>query len=349
MNDEIEKIGEDMANLTTRPSKIGDPFANFKFPPKTAPGTTGEFPFPNLDEGTVVSPTMLSPSLMPPLSPTRKSPSRKDRDRHSTPPISAHSTGSPYPAPLSPTKRPSIVSAHASFPPPTPTSTKASSVADLPPEVTAQLSAMQGRIGDLENRIPKLISNLTNKNEEIRKDLSNLLETEQYRVKELDQLYREAVAENELLYERFGSELGKIVKAVRAKETTSSKDSEGRPTSKDGSERKSDLVEKVQETTKEMATVKSENARLKREVIGLKTVLKGNGIHYHSSSSEKSSSISGRGGNVKGIEGSGSGLGLGLSDSVGSNGTGGRLDSSLSASGSGSGRERAGTKGEENK
>lgn len=330
LKDEIEKIGKDMSNLTLPaagdPKKVGIPFGSINFQQKHASsGATGDAQLLKPGEAT---PPMLSPSLMPPIYPFRKSPAR--RARHSTPPAPSLA-GSPYPAPLSPAKRPSLVSPGSSFPPPSPSSfgqkyptnlpssqlAISSLASDIAPEVIAQLSAMQHRIRDLESRIPKLISNLTSKNEEVKRDLSNLLETEQYRVKELDQLYREATAENELLYERFGTEIGKIVRAVKTKESKENL-GDARSTSKDGTDRKSVLLEKIEEGMKEMAAVRNDNARLKREVLGLKTLLKGNGIRYNSNRNGSGS------GGMRSRESSGSGLG----DSVGS--SVGRPDSSHS-------------------
>jgi hypothetical protein len=79
------------------------------------------------------------------------------------------------------------------------------------------------------------------------------------KVKAIDQLYKEAVAENELLYERFNGELGKIVKALKGK----------------GKEDKEQLMEKLKEQGDEVARMKKENARLKREMVSLRAALKG--------------------------------------------------------------------------
>jgi len=73
-------------------------------------------------------------------------------------------------------------------------------------------------------------------------------------------LYKESSAENELLYEKFNAELGKIVRALRGK----------------GKEDKEELVAKVKDGSEETAKIKKENARLKRENLTLRTLLKGN-------------------------------------------------------------------------
>jgi hypothetical protein len=63
-----------------------------------------------------------------------------------------------------------------------------------------------------------------------------------------------------LLYEKFNGELGKIVKALKGK----------------GKEEKEELVAKLKDSSEETAKTKKENARLRREILTLRTLLKGN-------------------------------------------------------------------------
>jgi len=93
----------------------------------------------------------------------------------------------------------------------------------------------------------------------VQRDTDAALRASEAKVKAVDQLYREATAENELLYEKFNSELGKIVKALRGK----------------GREDKEELVARLKEQTEEAARAKKENARLRREMVSLRTLLKG--------------------------------------------------------------------------
>lgn len=72
------------------------------------------------------------------------------------------------------------------------------------------------------------------------------------RAKKLDELYREASAENSALYERFNVELSKVTKEVRL-----------------GAGEES-LKSQLKEALDEVARVKKENLRLKREIGGLK-------------------------------------------------------------------------------
>lgn len=76
------------------------------------------------------------------------------------------------------------------------------------------------------------------------------------KAKKLDELYREANAENEALYERFNDELGKMLKGVKA----------GR-----GEEM---AKAKMKEYQDEIGKLKKENVRLKRELFGLKMLMK---------------------------------------------------------------------------
>jgi len=110
----------------------------------------------------------------------------------------------------------------------------------------------------LELKIPSVIKELSASNEGIKKDLETSLQASEFKVKELDQLYKESSAENELLYEKFNGELGKIVKALKGK----------------GKEDKEELICKMKEASDETARMKKENARLRREVLTLRTLLK---------------------------------------------------------------------------
>jgi hypothetical protein len=112
----------------------------------------------------------------------------------------------------------------------------------------------------LEFRIPEIIKDLTARNDAVKFDLEKSLQASEFKVKGLDQLYKESSAENELLYEKFNGELGKIVRALKGK----------------GKEDKEELVSKIKEGSEETAKVKKENARLRRELLTLRTLLKGN-------------------------------------------------------------------------
>ncbi|KAG9254294.1 uncharacterized protein F5Z01DRAFT_622298 [Emericellopsis atlantica] len=111
----------------------------------------------------------------------------------------------------------------------------------------------------LEERIPVAIQGISSKQSAIQRDVDSNVKSAESKIKAIDQLYKESVAENELLYEKFNGELGKIVRALKGK----------------GKEDKEALVEKLREQGEEMARMKKDHARLKREIVSLKAALKG--------------------------------------------------------------------------
>jgi hypothetical protein len=111
----------------------------------------------------------------------------------------------------------------------------------------------------LEEHVPAALRELDERQATVRDEMDTTLRATEGKVKAVDQLYKEATAENELLYEKFNSELGKIVKALRGK----------------GREDKEELIARMKESSEETLRVKKENARLRREIISLRTALKG--------------------------------------------------------------------------
>jgi hypothetical protein len=128
------------------------------------------------------------------------------------------------------------------------------------PSRSTDLEKFSLAISALESRIPEIIKDLTARNDAVKSDLEKSLQASEFKVKGLDQLYKESSAENELLYEKFNGELGKIVRALKGK----------------GKEDKEELVSKIKEGSEETAKVKKENARLRRELLTVRTLLKGN-------------------------------------------------------------------------
>ncbi|KAF4844576.1 Rho guanine nucleotide exchange factor gef2 [Colletotrichum siamense] len=124
---------------------------------------------------------------------------------------------------------------------------------------TLDLRKLTDSVKTLEERIPNMMTELTERQTSIQRDMESTLKASETKVKSIDQLYREATAENELMYEKFNSELGKIVKALKGK----------------GREDKEDLLRSLREHSEETARVKKENARLKREIVSLRTLMKG--------------------------------------------------------------------------
>ncbi|KAH0541284.1 hypothetical protein FGG08_004208 [Glutinoglossum americanum] len=122
---------------------------------------------------------------------------------------------------------------------------------------TADIRRLLDRVNQLESKIPVFVADLTARNTAIKNDLESSLTVSERKAKKLDELYREANAENEILYDRFNDELGKMMSALKI-----------------GSGEK-ELAEKLREVQGELSTYKKENARLKRENVGLRAQLKG--------------------------------------------------------------------------
>lgn len=97
-----------------------------------------------------------------------------------------------------------------------------------------------------------LTSTLNSRTTSLEKDIEDSLLVSERRARKLDELYREASAENEALYQRFNSELSRVTREIRA----------------GGGEEV--LRTQLREALDEVARVKKENLRLKREVGGLK-------------------------------------------------------------------------------
>ncbi|KAL1868218.1 hypothetical protein VTK73DRAFT_3811 [Phialemonium thermophilum] len=129
----------------------------------------------------------------------------------------------------------------------------------LPRAATTDLRKLSAAVKALEERVPQAMRELQERQAEMQRETESALRASEAKVKGIDQLYKEAMAENELLYEKFNNELGKIVKALKGK----------------GREDKEDLMTKLKESGEERARLKKENARLKREIVSLKSLLKG--------------------------------------------------------------------------
>ncbi|KAI0515319.1 hypothetical protein F5B22DRAFT_198394 [Xylaria bambusicola] len=131
----------------------------------------------------------------------------------------------------------------------------------IPRSGTVDLRKLSSSVQSLEERLPNILSQLTSRQDQLQKDMENTLKASEAKVKAIDQLYKETMVENELLYEKFNSELGKIVKALKSK----------------GREEKEELMTSVKESSEETARLKKDNARLKREMISLRALIKGGG------------------------------------------------------------------------
>ncbi|KAI2467166.1 RhoGEF domain-containing protein [Annulohypoxylon bovei var. microspora] len=128
----------------------------------------------------------------------------------------------------------------------------------LPRSATVDIKKLSFSVKALEDRVPQLISDLNNRHEQLQKDMEGTLKATEAKVRSIDQLYKETTAENEILYEKFNSELGKIVKALKGK----------------GRDDKEELMTRMRDYSDETARVKRENAKLRREMASLRMLVK---------------------------------------------------------------------------
>ncbi|KAK3077850.1 hypothetical protein LTS18_009089 [Coniosporium uncinatum] len=125
--------------------------------------------------------------------------------------------------------------------------------------VTADLKALENKVKALESRIPTLVGDLSKRVELLGTSVSDSLAASEKKNRALEELYKDAAAENEALYARFNEELGKVLRKVKGS-------GQG-----DGVE---ELRQRMQDAEVESAKLRKENARLKRENAGLRAALR---------------------------------------------------------------------------
>jgi chromosome segregation ATPase len=112
------------------------------------------------------------------------------------------------------------------------------------------------RVLKLEGQLPSTVDTLNSRISSIQSDLATSLTVSESKCKKLDELYREANGENEALYARFNDELGRVLKAVK------------------GGEGVEECRKKLSESQEEVASLKREVGRLRRENVGLRAQMK---------------------------------------------------------------------------
>ncbi|PYH44545.1 putative Rho guanyl nucleotide exchange factor [Aspergillus saccharolyticus JOP 1030-1] len=113
-------------------------------------------------------------------------------------------------------------------------------------------AALASRVRSLEARFETFSEEMDGRTAAIEKDLESSLVVSERRAKKLDELYREASAENEALYDRFNAELGKMANDFRTGNVEEA------------------LKTQLSSALEEIGRLKKENFRLKREVGGLR-------------------------------------------------------------------------------
>jgi len=117
-------------------------------------------------------------------------------------------------------------------------------------------AGLSNRLNNISSLVTTQIAGLNQRVTTLSSDISSSLQVSEARCKKLDELYRDANAENEALYGRFNDELARVMKNVR---------------SGDGVE---ELKKKLKESQEEAERLRRENMRLRREVGGLRAQLK---------------------------------------------------------------------------
>ncbi|EME40957.1 hypothetical protein DOTSEDRAFT_74496 [Dothistroma septosporum NZE10] len=112
------------------------------------------------------------------------------------------------------------------------------------------------RVLKMEGQLPKQAEEINARIDSIQSDLTTSLSVSETKSKKLDELYREANAENEALYARFNDELSRVMKAVR------------------GGEGVEELKKKLKDSQEEAAKLRRDTNRLKRENVGLRSQLR---------------------------------------------------------------------------
>ena len=120
-----------------------------------------------------------------------------------------------------------------------------------------RLQDLSARLEGLQTQLQIFTTSHAAQNPSVRADFEASLLASEKKARKLDELYKEANAENEALYDRFNDELSKILGRVRKGEGAD------------------EMRMQLKGAQTEVKRLKGENAKLKREVIGLKALLHG--------------------------------------------------------------------------
>ncbi|KAF6235988.1 hypothetical protein HO173_005616 [Letharia columbiana] len=125
-----------------------------------------------------------------------------------------------------------------------------------PPSAPPSLQTLSTQLSSLSTTLSTFTMAHTTSLSSLSSDIESSLSISDKKARKLDELYREANAENEALYERFNDELGKILGKVKKGEGVE------------------ETRSKLKEAQEEVAKLRKENGRLKREVVGLRSLMK---------------------------------------------------------------------------
>lgn len=124
------------------------------------------------------------------------------------------------------------------------------------PSAPPSLQTLSTRLANVSATLSTFTTTHTTSLSSLSNDIESSLLVSDKKSRKLDELYREANAENEALYERFNDELGKILGKIKKGEGVD------------------ETRSKLKEAQEEVARLKKENAKLKREVVGLRSLMK---------------------------------------------------------------------------
>jgi hypothetical protein len=116
----------------------------------------------------------------------------------------------------------------------------------------ASTVALAARVKDLESKVHTQLGEISQRNTQLAKDVSGNMAASEARAKKLEELYRDADAENEALYGKFNEELARAVRAVKAG---------------DGVE---EMKKRLREALEEQGALRRELWKLRKEVAGYK-------------------------------------------------------------------------------
>lgn len=125
-----------------------------------------------------------------------------------------------------------------------------------PQSIAVSLQTLSTQLSSLTTTVSTFTTTHTKSLSSLSSDVESSLLVSDKKARKLDELYREANAENEALYERFNDELGKVLGKVKKGEGVE------------------ETKRKLKESQEEVAKLKKEIGRLKREVVGLKSLMK---------------------------------------------------------------------------
>lgn len=123
---------------------------------------------------------------------------------------------------------------------------------------SVDLRKLNASVQSVQDKFPQMLSEATTRHSQLQLDMDLLLKISDQKVKEIDQLFKEATAENELMYEKLGNELGKIMRLLKSKQR----------------EDQAELIKCMKDSSEETSRVKKENARLRREIASLRAAAK---------------------------------------------------------------------------